>query len=79
MELPEALRVAGVAADRAYDGRSMKSQMKSASKSGARFALIVGEQEVADRTVTVRDLSTSEQSTVGADDVVDHVRKVLDQ
>jgi histidyl-tRNA synthetase len=56
------LRAAGVRADRAYDGRSMKSQMKSAGSSGARFALILGEQELADDGVTLRDLATSEQS-----------------
>jgi histidyl-tRNA synthetase len=77
--LVQRLRLAGVPTDRAYDGRSMKSQMKSAAKSGARFALIMGEQEVADGTATVRDLSTSEQSTVGVDDVLDLVRKVLGQ
>ena len=33
---------AGIRADRAFDGRSMKSQMKAADRSGARLALIVG-------------------------------------
>ncbi|MEQ1787391.1 MAG: histidine--tRNA ligase [Acidimicrobiales bacterium] len=77
--LTQQLRVAGVAADRAFDARSMKSQMKSASKSGARFAVIVGEDELAADTVTVRDLEAGDQSTVGRDTVVDHIRKVLDQ
>ena len=77
--LTQQLRLAGVATDRAYDGRSMKSQMKSAGRSAARLALIIGEQEAADSTVTVRDLGTSEQSTIGIADVVDHVRKVLDR
>ena len=77
--LAEALRAAGVATDRAFDRRSMKAQMKAADRSGARLALIVGEQEQTDGTVTVRDLATSEQATVPAADVVDHVRKVLGQ
>ena len=56
----------------------MKSQMKSADRSGARVALIVGEQERHDGTVTVRDLrSDREQDTVPRDAVVDHVRKLL--
>ena len=53
--------------------------MKAAAKSTARFALIVGEQEVAEGTVTVRDLDQAEQSTLDIADVVDHVRKVLDR
>ena len=42
------LRQAGLSADRAFDGRSMKSQIKAADRSGARIALIVGDQELAD-------------------------------
>jgi histidyl-tRNA synthetase len=76
--LAQRLREAGVATDRAYDARSMKSQMKAAGKSGARFAVIVGEDERAAGSVTLRDLSTSEQTTIPADALVDHVRKVLE-
>lgn len=75
--LCDELRRAGIGADRAYDGRSMKSQMKKAGGSGAAVAVIVGEQEVADGTVVVRDLRTSEQSTVARGDVVEHVRKLI--
>jgi histidyl-tRNA synthetase len=77
--LTHQLRLAGLAADRAFDARSMKAQMKAAGRSAARFALIVGEQEAAEGTVTVRDLASSEQTTIGRDVVVDHLRKVLDQ
>ena len=52
--------------------------MKAAGRSAARLALIVGEQEVADRTVTVRDLETGDQTAVDRDVVVDHIRKVLE-
>lgn len=64
------LRCAGVAADRAYDGRSMKSQMKSAAKSGARLAVIIGDDERAAAAVTIRDLDASEQELVPAGDLV---------
>jgi histidyl-tRNA synthetase len=73
------LRLAGLHTERAFDARSMKAQMKLAGRSAARFALIVGEQEVADGTITVRDLGSSEQTTIGRDVVIDHLRKVLDQ
>jgi len=75
--LAEELRRAGVGADRAYDGRSMKAQMKRAGASGAAVAAIVGEQEVADGTVVVRDLRTSEQETVARADAVERVRKLV--
>lgn len=41
--------------------RSLKSQLKQANNVGARFAFILGEQEVADGTVTVRNLAESQQ------------------
>lgn len=78
-DLTHELRGAGLRVDRAFDGRSMKSQMKAAGRSGARVALIVGEQEVADATVTVRDLADGEQSVVPRDQLIDHVKKVVEK
>ena len=69
----QSLRAAGLATDRAYDGRSMKSQMKSASKSGARVAVIIGEDELASGTATVRDLEVGEQRSVPMADLVTDV------
>lgn len=77
--LAQSLRLAGLSADRSFDDRSMKSQMKAAAKSSARLALIVGEQEAADGTVSVRDLDSTQQTTLDIADVVTHVRKVLDR
>ena len=50
------LRLAGVRADRAYGGRSMKAQMKVADRSGAAFAVILGGDEIAAGEATLRDL-----------------------
>jgi histidyl-tRNA synthetase len=55
-DLVAELRRAGLSVDRAYGNRSMKSQFKSADRSGARFALVIGDREAADGTVTMRDL-----------------------
>ena len=56
----ETLRLAGFATDRAYDQRSMKAQMKAADRSGARFALLVGPEELAAGEVTIRDLRSQD-------------------
>jgi histidyl-tRNA synthetase len=70
-DLTAALRRAGLRADRAFDGRSMKSQMKLADRSGARLALIVGPEERAAGTVTVRPLrAEGEQREVPLEQVV---------
>ena len=76
--LTHELRRAGVAADRAFDGRSMKAQMKAADRSGAQLALIVGEVELEAGEVAVRDLrGSSEQRKVRRDDIVKHVLERL--
>jgi histidyl-tRNA synthetase len=67
------LRRAGLAADRAWDGRSMKAQMKLADRSGAAVALIVGEDEAETGTVTVRPLRGGDQEVVKRDEVVDRL------
>ena len=74
--ITHALRAAGIRADRAFDGRSMKAQMKAADRSGARLALIIGADEVAAGTVTVRDMREGhDQQAVARDQIIDHVRK----
>ncbi|HUF33591.1 MAG TPA: histidine--tRNA ligase [Acidimicrobiales bacterium] len=77
-DLTAGLRRAGVAADRAFDGRSMRAQMKLADRSGAPLALIVGEDEAAQATVTVRRMEEGGgQETVARDQVIDHVKGLL--
>jgi histidyl-tRNA synthetase len=77
-DLVAQLRRAGIAADRSYGGRSMKAQMKAADRSGAAWALIVGEDEVAAGQVTLRDLRhQTEQVRVPRDAVIDHLRTRL--
>jgi histidyl-tRNA synthetase len=62
--LMHSLRLAGIAASMDFESRSMKAQLRWANKSGARFALIVGERERQDETVTLKDLMQSTQETI---------------
>ncbi len=78
LALTAELRRAGLRADRAFDGRSMKSQIKSADRSGALVALVVGPQEVAEGTVGLRPLrSDDEQRTVPRAAIVDELKSYL--
>jgi histidyl-tRNA synthetase len=77
LALTTELRAAGVRTDRAFDHRSMRAQMKQADRSGAAIALIVGEQEVADGTVTVRRMADAVQETVPREKAVEAVRQGL--
>ena len=67
-----ALRAAGVAAD-ADVSRGMKGQMKIADRERARFAVIVGDAEVADGTAVVKDMVARQEQRVPRGEVVARV------
>jgi histidyl-tRNA synthetase len=70
------LRRAGLGAVRAYDGRSLKAQLKQADRSGARVALIVGPEELPGDVVTARPLlEAGPQVSVPRSSVVEWVRE----
>ncbi len=77
LALTHELRAAGVSADRSFDGRSMKSQFRSADRSGAGLALVIGDSELAAATVTLRDLRGGDQETVDRADILQHVQERL--
>jgi histidyl-tRNA synthetase len=76
----EQLRQAGISADRAYDGRSMKAQMKAANRSGAAVAVIIGDDELTSDTAVVRPLrdhAGAGQSTVARTELRTHLEDLL--
>jgi histidyl-tRNA synthetase len=75
--LTDELRRSGISADRAFESRSMKSQMKAADRSGAAVALIIGSDELASGTVVVRPLRGGEQVSVSRAEVLPTLQKVL--
>ena len=74
------LRSVGLTCDRGYDGRSMKAQMKLANRSGALIAVIVGDDELTDATVTIRPMSRDggDQRTVPRTELITTLRQLLD-
>ena len=72
-----ALRRGGVRVDLAYGGRGLKGSMKAADRSGARFALVLGERDLSAGTVGVKDLVSGEQRSVPWDEAVDHLLAAL--
>jgi histidyl-tRNA synthetase len=70
LRLAAQLRGAGLRAERAYGAKSMKSQMKTANKSRAIVAVIIGEDELARGVATVRPMNGGEQSEYPLDAVV---------
>jgi histidyl-tRNA synthetase len=78
--LAEELRdtVAGIRVELNLGGGSFKSQMKRADKSGAEFALILGEQELADGCIGIKPLrNTGEQISVALDELAETLARQL--
>src|SRR4030095_12987259 len=71
------LRRAGVSADLAYGQRGLKGAMKAADRSGARFALIIGERDLATGVAQLKDLTTGDQEPVELDRLVATVKEKL--
>ncbi|TMJ94879.1 MAG: histidine--tRNA ligase [Actinobacteria bacterium] len=67
------LRVAGIGADRAFDDRSWKAQLKVAQRSGAALAVSVEADGITIRTLREK----GEPEAVDRADIVEHVRKQL--
>jgi len=70
LKLGAALRGAGIAALSSLEDRSLKAQLRQADTLGAAYALILGEEEVANGTVVLRDMTKGEQRTVSMGEVV---------
>jgi len=89
LQITTALRALGIAADRAFENRSMKSQMKAADRSGATYAVIIGSNELEAGTAVVRPLraeralnpdgspSDGTQSTISRTDLLDYLQKAI--
>ena len=75
--LVQTLRQAGLPTLFGFGRRSLKAQMKSADRAGVRYALILGDDEVAKDTVTVRDLRDSTQQTLSRARLITWVQEAL--
>jgi histidyl-tRNA synthetase len=62
--LAHELRASKLSAGTDYAGRGMKAQMKQAAASGAEFVCIIGEDEAASGTVSVKNMSNGEQRSI---------------
>jgi len=62
--LAQALRDAGVATELDHQARSLKSQFKQADRLGARIVAVVGPDELASGDITLRDMSTKQETRV---------------
>jgi histidyl-tRNA synthetase len=70
------LRKAGIRTQIAMRG-SLRSQLRTADKQSARMALIIGDNEIADGVMTLRDLRSGDQEGIPVDDLVTELQNRL--
>ncbi|NKR43789.1 histidine--tRNA ligase [Rhodococcus hoagii] len=77
VKIAHALRAAGIRVDMVYGDRGIKGSMKAADRSGARIALVLGDEDLAAGTIAVKDLSNGEQTSVAMEGVVAQIGSIL--
>ena len=74
-EIVNNLRQAAITSEINYKMGSMKSQMRAADKSGAKFVMILGESEMNEKVVTLKDMKSGEQEKVSWTNVVEKLKR----
>lgn len=73
--LVDELRNAGIPAATMFEDRSLKAQLRVADRSGAAYAVILGERELAAETAVLKGLADGEQEEVPIGDVVNWISR----
>jgi len=77
LTLTQNLRRGGIKAECDIVGRSLKAQMKYADKIKAGYTLIIGESEINSGEAPLRDMQTSNQTTVRLDGLADAIKQII--
>jgi histidyl-tRNA synthetase len=67
----------GLRAEMDFGGRSLKSQMKRADKLGAAYVMIIGDNELSEGVVILRNMKTKEQVRIAVEEVVEKVGAII--
>lgn len=70
------LRRDGICAERDYLERSVKAQMKYANKLGARFSTVIGDDDIANGTVSVKNMQTGETTSLKLTELNDFLKQI---
>jgi histidyl-tRNA synthetase len=73
------LREAGIKTEMGYDGKSLKSQMRKADKLRVKYTIIIGDDELKNRKVILRDMITKDQEKVNIHDIKDTVTSKINR
>ncbi len=75
--LVSSLRAEGVKALMDFEGKSLKSQMRSADKHRCRYVIILGDDEIQKKSLTLKDMENGEQSALDLSGAVEALKKKI--
>lgn len=75
VRLVHQLRLAGLTVDKDYQGRKIKAQFKAADRLHARYVAILGEAELDNSVINVREMNTGDQIEIPIDRVVETMKE----
>jgi histidyl-tRNA synthetase len=73
LRLAAQLREAGLSVLVSAGGRSLKAQLRQANTAGARYAAIIGDDEIKNGTIMLRNMESGEQQEIEAGELVNLV------
>ena len=79
LELATMLRSAGIATEVQLEPRKLARQFQYADRAGIRFVLVLGSDEIAKGTVTVKDLRKQDQYEVRREELAKALRVEIEQ
>lgn len=68
------LRQNGVKADKDYMERKVKGQMKQADRLNAKYTVVIGDQELAEKNINVKNMETGESERIDLNELVNYFR-----
>lgn len=71
------LRANHISADNDHLNKSIKAQFKYSDKINAKYTVVIGDDELANDTATLKNMQTSEQTTIKLSEIVDELKKRL--
>ena len=77
MQTAQNLRTYGFSADIAYGDRALKGGMKAADKSGARYAMVLGENEISTGSAQLKNMQTGESISVTLRTLQDELAQLI--
>jgi len=77
LKLFEDLRKGNIKTAENFSKDGLKSQLEQADKLGVKYTLIIGQKEILDRTIIIRDMESGVQEVVDFDKAVEEVKKRL--